>query len=55
MSPVPAAGFAEVARLREVVVVVVAELRVGRVASRAREAFMFLFRWWFCKPSLAGI
>ena len=37
MSPVTAAGFAEVTGLGEVVVVVVTELRVGRVAARTRE------------------
>lgn len=44
MSPVATAGLAEVAGLREVVVVVVAELGVGRVAARARQ--LLLFWWW---------
>jgi hypothetical protein len=35
LGPVPAAALAEVARLRQVVVVVVAELGVGRLAPRA--------------------
>jgi len=35
LGPVPAAALAEVARLAEAVVVVVAELGVGRVAARA--------------------
>jgi hypothetical protein len=37
VSPVATAGLAEVAGLREVVVVVVAELGVGGVAARARQ------------------
>jgi len=40
--PVPAAGLAEVAGLGEVVVVVVAELGVGGVASRAPEVLLLL-------------
>ena len=44
VSPVATAGLAEVAGLREVVVVVVAELSVGGVAARARQ--LLLFWWW---------
>ena len=44
MSPVPAAGLAEVARLREVIVVVVAELSVGGIAAWAGKVFLF---WWW--------
>ena len=42
VSPVTATGFAEVTRLREVVVVVVTELSVGRVAARTRELLLLL-------------
>lgn len=44
VSPVAAAGLAEVTRLREVVVVVVAELGIGGLAPRAREVLL-LRRW----------
>jgi hypothetical protein len=40
LGPVPAAGLAEVARLREAVVVVVAELGVGGVAARAPQPLL---------------
>lgn len=45
--PVAAAGLAEMAGLREVVVVVVAELRVNGVAAGA---FQDLARVWPCAP-----
>lgn len=37
VSPVTAAGFAEMARLREIIVIVVAEFGVERIAARAGE------------------
>lgn len=40
--PVPSAGLAKVPRLREAVVVVIAELGVGRVTSRALEGLVML-------------
>ena len=51
MSPVTAAGLAEVAGLREVIVVIVAELGVGGVTARARE--VLLFRQW--RPGNLGL
>lgn len=53
VSPVTPTGFAEVTRLREVVVVVVAELGVGGVTAWTGEVFWF-GRWratqllWLC-------
>lgn len=52
VGPVPAAGFAEVAGLGEVVVVVVAELCVGGVAAWTSKV-LWLRRWparvlWLC-------
>ncbi|KAL8241905.1 hypothetical protein R6Q59_012207 [Mikania micrantha] len=44
VGPVPAAGFAEMTRLGEVIVVVVAEFGVGGVAARAWKVF-WLRRW----------
>lgn len=41
MSPVAAARLAEVTRLREVVVVVVTEFGVGRIAAWAGEVLFF--------------
>lgn len=45
LSPVTAARLAEVARLREVIIVVVAEFGAGGVASRARQR-LGQFGWW---------
>ena len=44
MSPVTATGLAEMARLRKVIVVVVAKLSVGGVTAWTR--YLFLFWWW---------
>lgn len=52
VSPVAAAGLAEVAGLGEVVVVVVAELGIGGVAAWARKLLLF---WWWGSRAVGGL